>query len=87
MPEVNASRGNAWRVGDERYPSYANLHKAPLVRTKLSGDGRTILVVACNPYNKGVERVRVRRPGVAEEYAFELAGDFPIIKRFPVNKP
>jgi hypothetical protein len=37
-------------VDNERYPSYVNFHKEPLVRTKLSADGRTILVVACNPH-------------------------------------
>jgi hypothetical protein len=87
MPEVKTSRGNVWRVGDERYPSYVNLHKEPLVRTKLSEDGKTLLVVACNPYNQGVEQTRIRRPGKAEEYGFELVGDFPIIRRFPVTAP
>jgi hypothetical protein len=87
MPEIKTSKGNVWRMGDERYPSYVNFHKEPLVRTKLSGDGKTLLVLACNPHNQGVEQVRVRRPGGAEEYGFELVGDFPIIKRFPVTKP
>ncbi len=85
MPELHSSRNGVWRTGDERYPSYVNLHKEPLVRVKPSGDGRTLLVVACNPYNTGVEQVRVRRPGSTEEYGFELVGDFPIIKRFPVT--
>ena len=87
MPEIKTSKGNVWRVGDERYPSYVNFYKEPLVRTKLSADGKTLLVVACNPHNQGVEQVRVRRPGGAEEYGFELVGDFPIIKRFAVKPP
>jgi hypothetical protein len=87
MPEIKTSKGNTWRVGDERYPSYVNLHKEPLVRTKLSADGKTLLVLACNPHNQGVEQVRVRRPGGTEEYAFELVGDYPAITRFPVTKP
>jgi hypothetical protein len=86
MPEIRSSKANVWRVGDERYPSYANLYQEPLVRTKLSADDKTLLVVACNPHNKGVQQVRVRRPGMVEEYSFELAGDFPIIRRFPVTK-
>ncbi|HEY5913997.1 MAG TPA: hypothetical protein VJA21_25695 [Verrucomicrobiae bacterium] len=87
MPEIKSSKGNVWRVGDERYPSYANLYQEPLVRTKLSGDGKALLVVACNPHNQGVQQVRVRRPGRLEEHSFELVGDFPIIRRFPVTKP
>ena len=71
----------------DSYPSYVNFYKEPLVRAKLSADGKTLLVLACNPRNRGVEQVRVRRPGGVEEYGFELVGDFPIIKRFPVTKP
>ena len=84
MPEVRTSRHHVWRTGDERYPSYVNFYKEPLVRAKLSADDRTLLVLACNPHNQGVEQVRVRRPGGTEEYGFELVGDFPIIKRFPL---
>jgi len=84
MPEIKTSKGNVWRVGDERYPSYANFHKEPLVRAKLSADGKTLLVVACNPHNKGREHVRIRRPGTAPEHGFDLVGDFPLIQRFPV---
>ena len=86
MPELRTSKGNVWRVGDERYPSYANFYKEPLVRTKLSADGKTLLVLACNPHNTGVEKVSVRRPGTAAEYGFELVGDFPLIKRFAVAR-
>ena len=87
MPELHTSKNKVWRTGDERYPSYVSLHKEPLVRTKLSSDGKTLLLLACNPHNTGMEQVRVRRPGCAEEYGFELAGDFPVIKRFPVAQP
>jgi hypothetical protein len=52
------------------------------VRTKLSADGKTLLLLACNPHNQDVETVRVRRPGHPQEYTFQLVGDFPIIKRF-----
>jgi hypothetical protein len=86
MPEIKTSEGHVWRVGDERYPSYVNLYKEPLVRTKLSVDGKTLLVLACNPHNQGVEQVRVRRPGEVEEYEFELVGDFPVVRRFPIAK-
>jgi hypothetical protein len=84
MPEIHTSTNGVWRVGDDRYPSYVNFHKEPLARIKLSADGKTLLVLACNPHNKGVEKVRIRRPGGTEEFAFELVGDFPIIRRFPV---
>jgi hypothetical protein len=87
MPEIKTSKGNVWRVDDERYPSYVNFYKEPLVRTKLSADGKTLLVVACNPHNLGVEQVRIRRPGGVAEYGLELVGDFPVIKRFPVTRP
>ena len=86
MPEILTSKNRAWRVGDERYPSFASLHKEPLVRTKLSADGKTLLVLACNPHNRDVENVRVRRPGGAQEFVFELVGDFPLIKRFAVGR-
>ena len=85
MPDLCTSTNGVWRVGDERYPSFVSFHKEPLVRVKLSGDGKTLLVVACNPHNKGVEQVRIRRPGGSEEYRFQLVGDFPIIQRFPVG--
>lgn len=87
MPQIRSSKANVWRVGEERFPSYANFYQEPLVRTKLSGDGKTLLVVACNPHNQTVQQVRVRRPGGVAEYSFELTGDFPIIKRFPVAGP
>lgn len=82
MPELRTSTNGAWRTGDERYPSYASLHKEPLVRVKLSADGKTLLVIACNPHNKGVEHVRVRRPGDTREHGFTLVGDWPIVQRF-----
>jgi hypothetical protein len=86
MPEINTSKNQMWRVGDERYPGYVSLHKEPLVRTKLSADGKALLLLACNPHNQGVETVRVRCPGRAEEYTFELVGDFPLIRRFAVGQ-
>ena len=85
MPELRASENGVWRVGDERYPSYVSYNKEPLVRVKLSRDGKTLLVIACNPFSKGVERVRIRRPGGTGEYTFQLVGDWPIIQRFPVS--
>jgi hypothetical protein len=87
MPEVRTDRNKTWRTGDERYPSYVNYHKEPLVRSKLSADGKTLLLVACNPHNRGVEQDRVRRPGTTGECGFELVGDFPVIQRFPVPLP
>jgi hypothetical protein len=86
MPEICGSENGVWHVGDERYPSFASYYKLPLVRMKLSGDGKTLLVVACNPYNTGVERVRIRRPGRTQEFKFQLVGDWPVIQRFHVAK-
>ncbi len=86
MPDVRTSTHGVWRIGDERYPSYASYLKEPLVRVKLAGDRKTLLVVACNPFNKGVEQVRVRRSGTREEVEFQLVGDYPIIKRFRVRR-
>ncbi len=83
MPEIYTLTHATWRVGDERYPSYVNYYKEPLARVKLSADGKTLLVVACNPHNKGLQTVRIRRPGVAKEFEFNLVGDYPIIRRFP----
>lgn len=85
MPELWTSANRVWRTGDERYPSYASLYHEPLVRVKTSTDGRTLLVVACNPYNTGVERVRVRRPGDRREVEFQLVGAWPIIQRCRVR--
>jgi hypothetical protein len=85
MPEIRSSKSKVWHVGDERFPSFASLHKEPLVRIKRSVDGKTLLVLACNPHNQGVEQVTVRRPGGTEEFGVELVGDYPLIKRFPVT--
>lgn len=85
MPELWTSAGGTWRTGDERYPSYVSLRKEPLVRVKASADGRTLLVIACNPYNTGVERLHVRRAGRADEYELTLVGDWPVIRRFSMK--
>lgn len=86
MPEIKTSTGKVWRTGDERYPSYVNYYKEPLVRTKLSENGKTLLVIASNPYNQGVQQVSIRCLGSDKEYNFELVGDFPIIQRFPTGE-
>jgi len=85
MPEVRSSTGKTWRVGDERFPSYVNFYKEPLARVKLSADGKTLLVIACNPHNRGVQMIQMRRPGGTQEFTFQLVGDFPVIKRFAVG--
>ncbi len=85
MPEICTSKNGVWRVGDERYPSYMNYYKEPLARIKLSADGKTALIVACNPHNQGVEKVRIRYPGKTQQYAFDLAGDWPVIQRYHVS--
>ncbi len=85
MPDLWSSTNGIWRTGDERYPSFASLRKEPLARVKLSANGKTLLVIACNPHNQGVQQVRLRRPGGREEFGFTLVGDYPIIQRFPVR--
>ena len=61
-----------------------SLHREPVIRVKLSGDGKSLLVLACNPHNQAVEQIRLRRPGTQAEYAIELVGCFPVIQRFAV---
>ncbi|MBQ7256830.1 MAG: hypothetical protein IJS60_03970 [Abditibacteriota bacterium] len=85
MPEYKSSKNDIWRVGDEVFPSYANLHKEPLIRAKLSKDGKELLVVADNPYNQGLEKVKIHGPNSEKEFSFELVGAWPQIKRFKVN--
>ena len=84
MPDIWTDRNRSWRVGDVRYPSFVNYYKEPLVRVKLSKDGRSLLVVADNPYNMDVEKVKIRLPGRKQEFTFELVGDFPVIQTFKV---
>jgi hypothetical protein len=85
MPDIRTSTNGVWRVGDECYPSYVNYYREPLTRVKLSADDKTLLLLSCNPYNRGVQTVSVRRPGTEKVYDFELVGDFPIIRRFSVR--
>jgi len=55
------------------------------VRAKKSADGSEWLVIACNPYNTGVQKVALRSPDAAAPMEFELIGDYPAIKRFRVK--
>lgn len=85
MPEIFTSNGNVWRTGDDRYPSFCNHYREPLVRLKKSLDGTRWLVIACNPYNTGVQQVKVRCPGEKEVVSFELIGDYPVIKQYKIK--
>lgn len=85
MPEFKTSTGQVWRTGDERYPSYCNFYQEPLIRAKQSADGSEWLVIACNPYNCGVQQVSLRSRGVTAPLEFELRGDYPTIRRFRVK--
>jgi hypothetical protein len=87
MPEFRTSAGKVWRIGDERYPSFCSFYKEPLVRAKKSADGSEWLVIACNLYNTGVQKVALRSPDVASLMEFELIGDYPAIKQFRVKSP
>lgn len=82
MPEIWTSTNNVWRTGENRYPSYCNYYKEPLVRAKYSANGKELLVIACNPYNKGVQTLKVKDPKSAKQVSLELVGDYPAIKRF-----
>lgn len=86
MPEIRTSTHHSWRTGDQRYPSYCNFHKEPLVRAKASADGKELLVIACNPYNKGAQTVDIRLPGSDRHYTMKLAADYPAIRRFSVTE-
>lgn len=85
MPEFRTTTGGVWRTGDERYPSYCSFYKEPLVRAKKSADGTEWLVIACNPYNRGVQTVGVRSSEATAPMEFDLIGDYPAIKRFRVT--
>jgi len=82
MPELWTSTHQTWRTGDQRYPSYVNLNREPLVRIKPAADGKSLLVLACNPYNTARQTVKARLPGSNLEVRFELAADYPILRRF-----
>ena len=85
MPEFRTSTGQVWRTGDERYPSYCNYYKEPLVRVKASEDGSQWLVIACNPHNRGVQEVCLRGPDSGTPISFDLIGDYPTIKRYRIK--
>ena len=85
MPEYKSSKNDIWRVGDEVFPSLASFHKEPLIRAKLSSDGKELLVIADNPFNEGCERVKIRIPDSNREFTFDLVGDWPQIKRFSID--
>jgi len=82
MPEFMTSTGQTWRTEDECFPSYCNLFREPLVRVKPSTDGSEWLVLACNPYNRGIQQLSLRGPGVIQPMQVELIGDYPVIQRF-----
>ena len=63
IPELWTSTNKVWRTGDDRYPSYCNFYKEPLIRAKYSADGKTLLVIACNPYNRDVQQVKNKSNG------------------------
>ncbi len=85
MPEFRTSTGEVWRTGDERYPSYCNYYKEPLVRVKASADGSEWLVIACNPHNRGVQDVCLRSSDSRTPLSFALIGDYPAIERFSIQ--
>lgn len=87
MPEIRTSTNQVWRTGDERYPSYCSYHKEPLVRAKYAASGDELLVIACNPYNRGLQHVEARDPRTGRTETFDLVSDYPVIRRFPATAP
>ncbi len=85
MPELHSSTGSLWRTDLNRYPSYCNYYHEPLVRAKYSEDKSELLVIACNPYNRAIQQVRIREPNTDQEVVFELIGDYPVIKRYKIE--
>ncbi len=85
MPELWTSTNQIWRTDDDRYPSYCNLYHEPLVRVKYSTDRTELLVIACNPYNKTSQQLKVKDPQSDRQVALELAADYPTIQRFRLN--
>lgn len=82
MPDIWTSTHKTWRTGDARYPSFCNYYKEPLVRAKFSVDKTELLVIACNPYNKDMQGLKVRDPDTGKQVTLRLYGDYPQIKRF-----
>lgn len=69
---------NAWRTGDDIYPSYARVNQEPIIRVKYFNG--SYLIVACNPFNKGLQKVKVRINNV-EIGTVTLVSGFPVLKR------
>ena len=69
---------NNWRTGDDIYPSYARVNQEPIVRVKYFNG--SYLIVACNPFNKGLQKVKIRINNV-EIGTVTLASGFPVLKR------
>lgn len=83
MPEFSVSNDDgstwqSWRTGDDIYPSFAQFHKEPVIRVKEYNGN--YLIVACNPFNLGLQKVKVRVSGV-EIGIVTLVSGFPVLKR------
>lgn len=83
MPEYSVSNddGNSWqswRTGDDIYPSFAHFNKEPVIRAKQHNGN--YLIVACNPFNLGLQKVKVRVNNTEIE-TITLVSGFPTLKR------
>ena len=57
----------------------------PVFNLNLAGRPGCFVFGFSFPYNINLQTVKIRLPGTAAEYEFELAADFPVIKRFLVH--
>jgi hypothetical protein len=62
IPDFKTDKGQKWRTGDERLPSFCHLRKEPIVRYKYNDAKTEVLVIAQNPYNTGYETLTIKDP-------------------------
>ena len=62
MPEFRTSTGGSGEPGTNAIQATATCTRNPSCGPKQSADGSEWLVIACNPYNQGVQQVSLRCP-------------------------
>ncbi len=63
----------------EKYPSFCELNKEPLIRFKYSKDYKKVLIIAQNPFNMGLQEVFVKDQKNSWEIKLNLKGGWPTI--------
>lgn len=79
LPEFKTKAANSWRTKDERLPSYCHLRVEPIIRYKWAADGKSILIIAQNPYNIDYETVTIRDETRGWQAEIILEGGWPTI--------